>query len=436
MSTISNQVKSCSVRHQKSNVKGMMVKDVNQLPNPLTKTPPDNLHLIVTAHGLWQPPYHMDFWRDTFLQNLDNTIVFNSISNSLQRSTCGIATTGQRMANEITDFIKTHQNTSKITKISFLSYSAGGIWAHYAATALFNQGLFNTIQPQFFITIATPNLGVYYQPSHTTHFFLFRIFHNCLIGNCSGCIGGRTLEDLIFADDPDDPILLQMSRNNNAFGKCLQLFNERISYGNTRNDFSVPFESSMMAMYNPYAIGELKYPNTETEERFNFNFIENKEMQHRATCCTIIWEILLGTFLLIGVFGIWLPVVATLSLGFTLPMFISLITKCWCYDKTSNRKQKGTCCFGCLCCGIDSLCPCHCLKRSFCGNTVQRNDDIWMQMYNNRKLQNIKRIPVTISSGGNAHGKIANRPCCCFSDYWKEGRDVAMNVVSRMKKGK
>jgi hypothetical protein len=403
------------------------------IQNPVSKS---CLHLIVTAHGLWQPAHHMDYWRDTFLEHIDNAVVFNSTSNMTQRSTCGIATCGERMASEVRTFLASHPCRASINQISFFSYSAGGLWSHFAATSLYKSGLFDQIKPLFFITVATPYLGIVYQPSHTSHLWLFRQFINCGSGNFAGCLGGRTVEELVLGDDEQEPLLLKMSRSDNDFGQCFDMFAERISLGNTRNDFTVPFESSMMTKYNPYAIGELQHKTSEDrfELHFQKHFQEGGQDGARATskrtCYSCVCELFMSILFLVVVCGLWLPVISTLTLGFLVPITASLLTRWCCFDKASDRRNKGYCCFGHFCCGIDSMFPCLCFRRACSGKSTH---DIWMKMYENRKLQKIKVIPVSIHSG-NAHGKIVNRPCCCSENRWKEGREVAMKVVERMKK--
>ena len=424
--------------------------------NPLT-SPCKEIHLIVTCHGLWQPAWHMDYWRTELQSHLPNVVVMNSVSNAMQRSTCGIATAGERTAQEVRQFIADFPVSSTITKISFFGFSAGGLWVQYAATSLYRSGFFDTdLKPQFFITVATPTLGVVYQPFFTTHCWGFRTFVNCMTGNCSGCVGGRTIEELVLADDPVLPLLLQMSSPTNEFGKCMELFEcERLSYGNVRNDFSVPFESSCIAKYNPYAIGERPYPNEE-ENRFDMTYVErerddnNQQVSRncsRGGCCGgmfgycgVVTCEAMQTLLFIFLFlCLWVPVMAVLTGGFVLPVVAAILTRCWCYDRHSRRRSKSGgcyyCCFGYCCCGVDSLFPCHCLRRSCCRRSCSNDSNItklWLEMYENRKRQNIKVIPVCIS-GGNSHGKIVNRPFCCASNYFKAGREVSIHVIKRIK---
>jgi hypothetical protein len=404
------------------------------------------LHLIVTCHGLWQPAHHMNFWTTTFEAQLPHVIVLNSVANQMQRSTCGIKTAGQRMATEILDFLK--HSPAHIQKISFFSFSAGGLWAHHAATLLHQQGTFNTVSPQFFITVASPLLGVVYQPSHTSHFWFFRHISNCFTGNCAGCLGGRTVEDLVLGDDVANPLLLQMSQPNNEYGQCLQAFQcERLSYCNTVNDFSVPFESAGLSWCNPFATGEVAY-HSAVGGRFFHDYdtyyqtkmlchpITQETLGQNASCdtwCHTIKEIVWALLAIVVLLVLWLPIMSTVTMGFLVPVVLSLATRCLCWDKSSNRKHVSRWCLGRVCCcGPDSLFPFHCLRR-WCCRRNRSSSQLWFEMHANRRLQNIKVIPVSITSKGNAHGKIVNRPCCCCVQSWPEGREVATHVVARMK---
>ena len=126
---------------------------------------------------------------------------------------------------------------------------------------------------------------------------------------------------------------------------------------------------------------------------------------------------------------------STATLGFIVPVIAALVTRCMCWDKASKRNKTSNWCIGSVCCcGSDSLFPFHCLKRWCCSSKDNDISKLWFEMYRNRRMQNIIVVPVSITSNGNAHGKIANRPCCCCIQSWPEGREVAEHIVARMKK--
>ncbi|RIB28761.1 putative serine esterase-domain-containing protein [Gigaspora rosea] len=96
------------------------------------------------------------------------------------------------------------KNLYKVSKVSFVGYSLGGLIARYAIGVLYNQGIFNNIKPMFFTTIATPHLGT----RRDENKFLVKI-----VNWVSSNLISKTGEQLNYMDkfDGDEPILSVMS---------------------------------------------------------------------------------------------------------------------------------------------------------------------------------------------------------------------------------
>ena len=115
------------------------------------------VHLVVLHHGLWGNASHMEpVLRE--LQSLHKDLLIANCEESPGTKTYnGIDYCGDR----VLDYIKLQLSQYKdIDRISMIGYSLGGLILRYCVGRMFREGMFETIEPINFITIATPNLGV------------------------------------------------------------------------------------------------------------------------------------------------------------------------------------------------------------------------------------------------------------------------------------
>jgi len=110
-----------------------------------------------------------------------------------------------------------------------------------------------------------------------------------------------------------------------------------------------------------------------------------------------------------------LPIVYTLTIGFAVPLVVSLSARRY-YNEDSDRRKSGG--------GRDAVCPCHCLRgqRRFANR-------VWREALRGRLAQGFECMPVRFQRG-NAHAKIINRPCCCFSNCYADGRISVEEIVA------
>lgn len=57
--------------------------------------------------------------------------------------------------------------TKKVTQFSFLGYSLGGLIGRFAMGILELEGFFDKVEPMYFVTMATPHLGIRKPPKST-----------------------------------------------------------------------------------------------------------------------------------------------------------------------------------------------------------------------------------------------------------------------------
>eukprot|EP00946_MAST-07B_sp_MAST-7B-sp1_P003316 g3316.t1 len=99
-------------------------------------------HLVVVSHGMWGKPFHTDYLSRTLEAALPpgRTRVLNLTVNAGLRSYSGSQTAGARAAEVVQDEAK---KMGSVRAVSFIGYSAGGLWLQHAATLLDQAGFFD-----------------------------------------------------------------------------------------------------------------------------------------------------------------------------------------------------------------------------------------------------------------------------------------------------
>ncbi len=117
-------------------------------------------HLVVLAHGMMGSSVDLGYLSQKLEEK--GCIVLNSSANQLLKSLDGIATCGDRLADEIKEFQLANLN---LQYISFVGHSLGGLILRYAIKILYNEEskLISNLQPKYFMTTATPHIGLRHQ---------------------------------------------------------------------------------------------------------------------------------------------------------------------------------------------------------------------------------------------------------------------------------
>ncbi|KAF9547379.1 hypothetical protein EC957_008565 [Mortierella hygrophila] len=146
----------------------------------------------------------------------------------------------------------TESKSRKVTQFSFLGYSLGGLIGRFAMGLLDMEKFFDPveqggqgIEPVYFVTMATPHLGIR-KPPQTNFSKVFNYLSSRMLS--------RTGEQLQLIDDYVDgkPILLAMSEPESIFIHALNRFKRRAIYCNVRNDRSVPFWTASFSDADPF----------------------------------------------------------------------------------------------------------------------------------------------------------------------------------------
>ncbi|KAI0146134.1 DUF676-domain-containing protein [Xylariaceae sp. FL1272] len=159
----------------------------------------------------------------------------------------GIELGGERVCVEIEEELeKIHSKGGKITKLSIVGYSLGGLVARYAIGLLYAKGVLDQVEPVNFTTFASPHIGVR-SP--------LRGVYNTLFNG----IGARTLSEsgrqVFTVDkfrDTGRPLLAVMADPDSIFITGLKKFKRRTLYSNIINDRSVVHYTSMITKVDPY----------------------------------------------------------------------------------------------------------------------------------------------------------------------------------------
>lgn len=216
-------------------------------------------HLLVFIHGLWGNYKHMNSLNTVFEKTLANhpeLVYYAPRQNAMFKTFDGIEIVGYRTLTEICQFI-TGYKEGPITKISIVGYSMGGLIARFVIGKMYSEfdKIFGDIEPQIFMTLATPHLGVeFYNPENSTS---RRILHS-LIRSLGSSILGKSGREMFITNSKND-ILLKLTEDQ--FLKSLSRFKWRVVIANVKNDRTVAFYTSYITDYDPFILtkNNLKY---------------------------------------------------------------------------------------------------------------------------------------------------------------------------------
>ncbi|KAK9163557.1 hypothetical protein Syun_004459 [Stephania yunnanensis] len=237
-------------------------------------------HLVVTVNGIVGRAGNWRFAAKKLLEKYpQDVIVHCSECNSSMLTLDGIDVMGERLAEEVhgDSLVKlVIKSRPELQKISFVSHSLGGLVARYAIAKLYgksqlgesseenrecrseesgktgitrpdekSKGKLAGLEPQNFITFATPHLGS--RGHKQAPLFCSLPFVEKAARFISWMLG-RTGRQLILADNDSGkpPLLVQMVNDSGdlQFLSALQSFRRRVAYSNVRFDALVGWKTS------------------------------------------------------------------------------------------------------------------------------------------------------------------------------------------------
>ncbi|SCW02234.1 LAFE_0F01926g1_1 [Lachancea fermentati] len=212
-----------------------------------------NKHLFVLVHGLWGNYKHMNSIKEVFIDTFDDpdVVFFSPKQSGYFKTFDGIEIVGYRTLLEICQFIFNFKG-GKITKISFVGYSMGGLISRFIIGKMFTEchELFHNIEPMLFITFATPHLGVQFFLPETRGNHQKRLL-NKVLSVLGTTILGRSGRQLFIKDKHSQSgILVRLSSGEYLQG--LAKFKHRICVANVKNDRTVAFYTSFITDCDPF----------------------------------------------------------------------------------------------------------------------------------------------------------------------------------------
>lgn len=159
----------------------------------------------------------------------------------------GIELGGERVCLEIQEELQAvERQGSKITKLSLVGYSLGGLVARYAIGLLYAKGILDDLECMTFTAFASPFLGVR-TPLHGWTNHLWNV-----LGARTLSTSGRQLFTIDKFRDTDRPLLAVLADRNSIFYKGLAKFHRRVLYCNIVNDRAAVYYTSAISKTNPY----------------------------------------------------------------------------------------------------------------------------------------------------------------------------------------
>ncbi|CAI7598010.1 unnamed protein product [Penicillium glandicola] len=221
-------------------------------------------HLCVLVHGLWGNPSHLDYIVYALRERYgsEDLYILCPKANSGNYTYDGIELGGERLVHEVEETLGSlAEKGQKITKISVIGYSLGGLLARYAIGLLNARGWLDKLEPMNFTTFATPHVGV----RAPLKGYKDKIFN--VLGPRTISASGRQIWLLDSFRDTGRPLLSVLADPGSIFITGLKKFRTRSVYANIVNDRTVPFYASGLSKVDPF----------QSLEDVNINYVKGYE---------------------------------------------------------------------------------------------------------------------------------------------------------------
>ncbi|CAH0052633.1 unnamed protein product [Clonostachys solani] len=206
-------------------------------------------HLCVLVHGLWGNPEHMRNIARSLRAKHDPDSLYLLLTkrNSGSFTYDGIERGGERVCAEIEEEMKAiESNGGKITKLSVVGYSLGGLVSRYAVGLLYAKGILDKVECMNFTTFASPHLGVR-TPLKGWHNHIWNV-----LGARTLSMSGRQLFTIDDFRGTGRPLLSVLADPNSIFTSGLRKFKRRTLYNNVVNDRSAVYYTTGIHKTDPF----------------------------------------------------------------------------------------------------------------------------------------------------------------------------------------
>jgi hypothetical protein len=217
----------------------------------------DLLIWALLTFSIWGNPSHLQYiesqLKEVQVTSSEKIHIHKTGSHSGYLTYDGIDVNGKRTSDEIWERTRAlEEHGDKVTKLSVVGYSLGGLIARYAIGILQSQEYFEEIEPINFVAFCSPHVGVLNPVNDrlfikaynlvSPHFLGHtgqQLFLNDKIGNLDGQIFPK-------------PILVWMADPKSVFFKGLQSFKHVSLYSNVVNDRRCGWFTAAVSDNDPY----------------------------------------------------------------------------------------------------------------------------------------------------------------------------------------
>ncbi|XXH03639.1 hypothetical protein Hte_010044 [Hypoxylon texense] len=215
-------------------------------------------HLCVLVHGLWGNPNHMKSVAKALREKYSEDQLYLLVAkrNSGSFTYDGIERGGERVCLEIEEELENiRKRGGKITKLSIVGYSLGGLVARYAIGLLEMRGVFSQVEAMNFTTFASPHLGVR-TPLRGWHNHIWNV-----LGARTLSKSGRQLFTIDNYRETGRPLLAVLADPESIFIAGLKRFKRRTLYANAVNDRSAVYYTTGISKTDPFVNPSRVKPN-------------------------------------------------------------------------------------------------------------------------------------------------------------------------------
>lgn len=179
----------------------------------------------------------------------EKAIVYTTESHSGYLTYDGIGVNGKRVADEIQGQKRLLECDGKVTKVSMIGYSMGGLIARYAIGILKHVGFFKTVKPVYFVTFCTPHVGAI-NPGNLLSSQIFNMVAPYVLSHTG-------LQMFLRDRSPASsnsllPLLEWMADPSSKFYKALEMFAHRVLYSNIINDKRTSWYTTAISDLDPF----------------------------------------------------------------------------------------------------------------------------------------------------------------------------------------
>jgi hypothetical protein len=208
------------------------------------------MHLYVVVHGMWGSGADVSYIAEQARVHYGPSChVLVSAVNGGTNTYDGIDVCGERLYSEVVAFVGSQAAAQvRITRVSFIGYSAGGLFSRYCIGLMQMRGFFDEVTPVSFVTLACPHLGVR-RGSNTT---LSRVYNSIAAWAVYRSGAQLTLADTHGA--ASECLLLAMARPDSVFVTGLRRFARLVAFANVTADRTVPFHTASLRRRNVYSL--------------------------------------------------------------------------------------------------------------------------------------------------------------------------------------